>query len=110
MTDTGERFREGAEAFRNARKGQRDQVIAAANGRVIVTPAETSTLESSSYTISQSIDEPTVPESETSADELSFDVGIDATRTQGRRKRRCAKIRSKPGAKRRSKGFSPKNS
>lgn len=78
LTDTPESFRQGAGAFRNARdwaKEQRDRLIAAANGRVTDMPKEASTLESSSHSMTQSTIEPAGLESETSADELSQDVG-----------------------------------
>ncbi|KAL9100361.1 MAG: hypothetical protein Q9163_004252 [Psora crenata] len=78
ITGTAERFREGVGAFRNARdwaKEQRDGLIVAANGRVMGMPKETSTLEPSTHSISQSSIGPDAVESETSADELSQDVG-----------------------------------
>ena len=78
ITGTAERFREGVGAFRNARdwaKERRDGLIAAANGRVMGKPKETSSLEPSTHSVSQSTIEPNAPESETSADELSQDVG-----------------------------------
>lgn len=65
-----ERFREGVSAFRNARdwtKTQRDEFIVAANGRAIVMPSETSTLEPSTRSISQSTIGPFAIEFETSA-------------------------------------------
>lgn len=74
MTGSIGQFREGTGAFRNARdwaKTQRDELIAAANGRVIGMPKETSVLESSTHSMSQSTIEPIALESETSADELS---------------------------------------
>jgi len=74
LTGSIGQFREGTGAFRNARdwaKTQRDELIAAANGRVIGMPKETSVLESSTHSMSQSTIEPVALESETSADELS---------------------------------------
>lgn len=77
LTGSRETFLQGTGAFRNARdltKAQRDGLIATANGRVIDTLRETSTLESSGHSIlSQSPNEPTALESETSADELAHD-------------------------------------
>lgn len=90
MTDTAERFREGARAFRNARdwaKEQRDELITAANGRTTGMPKETSTLKSSTHRISQSTIEPVTLGSETSADELSLDVGKGSSRSNKRLKR-----------------------
>lgn len=90
MTDAAERFREGASAFRNARdwaKTQRDELIAAANGRVTGIPRETSTLEPSSHSMSQSTMDPDAPESETSVDELSQDVGPGSSHSRKRLKR-----------------------
>ena len=70
ITDTAERFREGVGVFRNARDG----LIAAANGRVMAMPKDTSTLEPSTQSTSQSTIEPDILGSETSADEPSQDV------------------------------------
>ncbi len=94
MTDTAERFREGAGAFRNARdwaKTQRDELIAVANCRVSGMPKETSTLESSTHSMSQSTIEPVAPESETSADERSQDVGRGSSLSNKRLKRELEK-------------------
>ena len=76
MTDIPETFRQGAGALRNARdwaKEQREELIAAANGKV--PDAEYSDLVSSTQSFtSQPSNEPTRPESETSADELALDA------------------------------------
>jgi hypothetical protein len=106
MTDAAERFREGARAFRNARdwaKAQRDELIAVANSRVTDTPGETSTLEPSTYSISQSTIDADSPESETSADELSQDVGPDSSLSRKRLKREPEKRSSNPDLKTRTK-------
>lgn len=89
LTGSGGQFREGARAFRNARdwaKEQRNELIATANGKVIVMPKETSTLESSGHSmLSQSTDGPAARESETSADELAQDVSERSRLSQKRR-------------------------
>ena len=114
MTDAAERFREAACAFRNARdwaKIQRDELIAAANSRVIGMPKETSTLEPSAQSISQSTMEPGAPESETSADELSQDVGPGSSLSHKRLKREPKKRSSNPDLKMRpKKSYSGTNS
>jgi hypothetical protein len=114
MTDAAERFREGARAFRNARdwaKAQRDELIAVANGRVTGTPGETSTLEPSTYSISQSTIDADSPESETSADELSQDVGPASSLSRKRLKREPEKRSSNPDLKTRmKKSYSGANS
>ena len=102
MTDTAERFREGAGAFRNARdwaKEQRDRHIAAANSRLIGIPKETSTLEPSTHSMSQSTVGPDAVESETSADELSQDVGPSSSFSNKRLKREAEKRSSYPDLK-----------
>jgi len=99
MTDAAERFREAASAFRNARdwaKTQRDELIAAANGRVMDMPRETSTLEPSLHSMSQSTIEMVALESETSADELSQDVSRGSSLANKRRKREPEKHSSNP--------------
>lgn len=56
MIDARERFWEGASAFRNARdwaKIQRDELIAAANSRLMGIPNETPSLEPSTHSVSQ---------------------------------------------------------
>ncbi len=107
MTGTAERFREGASAFRNARdwaKEQRDQMIAAANGKAIGMPRETSTLESSGQSmLSQSTNDPAVLESETSADELTLEVSANANHPHKRLKRVPEKHHSRSDPKRHSK-------
>ncbi|KAK3170693.1 hypothetical protein OEA41_002775 [Lepraria neglecta] len=76
MTGNPETFRQGAGALRNARdwaKEKREELIAAANGKV--PDAEYSDLVSSTQSFtSQPSKEPTRPESETSADELALDA------------------------------------
>ncbi len=106
MTDTAERFREGAGAFRNARdwaKTQQDELIAVANSRVLGIHKETSILESSAYSMSQSIIETVVLESETSADELSQDIGQGSSFSHKRLKREPEKRSSNPNLKARLK-------
>ena len=98
ITGTIERFREGVGAFRNSRdwaKEQRDGLIAAANRRVMSIPKETSTLEPSSQSVSQSTVEPDTPESETSADELSQDVGPSSSLSRKRLKRKSKRSSNK---------------
>ena len=81
MTDNPDTFRQGAGALRNARdwaKEQREELIAAANGKVL--DAEYSDLPSSTQSFtSQPSDEPVRLESETSADELALDTNAFAT-------------------------------
>ncbi|KAL9023439.1 MAG: hypothetical protein Q9196_007198 [Gyalolechia fulgens] len=76
MTGNPDAFRQGASALRNARewaKEKREELIAAANGKV--PDAERSDLVSSTQSFgSPSSNMPTHPESETSADELALDV------------------------------------
>ncbi|KAI9765135.1 MAG: hypothetical protein M1839_005613, partial [Geoglossum umbratile] len=107
MIDTPERFREGASAFRNARdwaKEQRDKLTAAANGRVMDMPTETSTLESSSYSmLSSSTTEPTLLESDTSADELSQVMSTFTNPPNKRLKGGPESPHSKPDPRRRPK-------
>ncbi len=106
MTDTAERFREGAGVFRNGRdwaKAQRDGLIATANSRVMGMPKETSTLESSRHSMSQPTTEPVALESETSADELSQDVGQGSRLPHKRLKREPEKHSSNPNLKNRPK-------
>ena len=108
MTDAAERFREGASAFRNARdwaKEQRDGLVAAANTRVMGIPKETPSLEPSTHSVSQSTTYPDTPDSETSADELSQDVGRGSSLSNKRLKRELEKRSSNPDLKVR-----PKNS
>lgn len=105
MTDNAARFREGASAFRNARdwaKEQRDDLIAAANTRVIGMPRETSTLESSGHSmLSQSTHELAQLESETSADELALEVSV-GTNTSHKRLRGSEKRHTETDPKKRS--------
>ena len=76
MTDTTDTFRQGASALRNARdwaKEKRGELITAANGNA--PNADYLGLESSTQSyVSVSSNEPTYPESETSADELALDI------------------------------------
>ncbi|KAL8765915.1 MAG: hypothetical protein Q9209_007158 [Squamulea sp. 1 TL-2023] len=103
MTDTAERFREGAGAFRNARdwaEERRNELIATANGKLKVIRSETSTLESSNHsTQSQSTNGTAALESETSADELTQDISTGSS---------FSNRRSKRGLVKRHSGFSPK--
>lgn len=78
LTGSYEQFRQGVSAFRNARdwaRTQRDGLITAANGRATGMLKETSTLEPSIHSTSQLSIEPITLDSETSADELSEEVG-----------------------------------
>lgn len=102
LTGSHDQFRQGTGAFRNARewaKEQRDGLIAAANGRVIGITKETSTLESSTHSMSQSTVGPDAVESETSADELSQDVGPSSRFSNKRLKREAEKRSSYPDLK-----------
>lgn len=106
MTDARERFREGASAFRNARdwaKIQRDELIAAANSRLMGIPNETPSLEPSTHSVSQATIQPDAPESETSADELSQDVGRCSCLSNKRLKREPEKRSSNSDLRYRSK-------
>ena len=99
LTDTPETFRQGVGAFRNARdwaRTQRDELIVTANGRPTAMPGETSTLEPSTHSISQSTIELDALESETSADELSQDVGQSSSFSYKRLKREPEKRSSNP--------------
>ncbi len=114
LTGSAAQCRDGTSAFRNARdwaKIQRDEIIAAANGRVTGMSKETSTLESSSHSMSQFTIEPNPLESETSADELSQDVGRGSSLSNKRLKREPAKRSSNPDLKiRPKKSYSGANS
>ena len=106
ITGTAERFREGVGAFRNARdwaKEQRDELIAAANGRVTGIPKETPTLEPSTQSTSQSTIEPDILGSETSADELSQDVDRVSSLSNKRLKKEHEKRSSNSDLRYRSK-------
>jgi len=110
MTDTAERFREGAGAFRNGRdwaEERRNELIAAANGRVTGIAQEMSTLESSDHSmLSQSTAAPVALESETSADELAQDMSEVPSLFQGRLKRGRDKRHSTTDSKKRKKSYS----
>ena len=88
MTDHLDTFRQGARAFRNARdwaKEKRDEVIAAANGKV--PDAEHSDLVSSTQSpTSLSSNEPPDSESETSTDELA--LGGNTTNSHMKKKKK----------------------
>jgi len=102
LTGSYEQFRQGTSAFRNARdwaKTQRDELIAVANNRVTGMLNETSTLESSTYRMSQPSIEPITLESETSADELSQEVGQGSRLSHKRQKREPGKRSSNPALK-----------
>ena len=77
MTDAPDTFRQGASALRNARdwaKEKREELIAAANGKV--PDADHSALDSSTQSVvSLSSNDPAHLESDTSADELALDIG-----------------------------------
>jgi len=114
LTDTPETFRQGVCAFRNARdwaNTQRHELIAAANSRVTDIPGETSTLEPSTHSMSQSTIGAHAPESETSADELSQDVGRGSSLFNKRLKREPEQRSSNPDLKiRLKKSYSGANS
>ena len=77
MIGNPDTFRQGAGALRNARdwaKEKRDELIATANSKVL--DAEHSDLVSSVQSFSSSSNEPTHPESETSADELAHPLAL----------------------------------
>jgi len=106
LTDTPETFRQGVSAFRNAidwAEEQRDRLIATTNGRVMGMPRETSTLEPSTHSMSQSTIGLGVLESETSADELSQDVGRGSSLSNKRLKREPEKRSFNPDLKKRPK-------
>lgn len=108
LTGSSEQFRQGASAFRNARdwaKEKRNMLIATANGRAIRIPNETSTLESSAHSVSQSTIEPVALESDTSADELSQHVNQDSSFSNKRFKRESEKRSSNPNLKLRPKNI-----
>ncbi|KAL8829822.1 MAG: hypothetical protein Q9170_006001 [Blastenia crenularia] len=78
MTGNPDSFRQGASALRNARdwaKEKREELIAAANGKVPDTAEHSDLVSSTQSFVSLSSNEPTHAESETSADELA--LGID---------------------------------
>jgi len=111
LTDTPDVFRKGASALRNARdwaEEQRNELIAAANGRVIGVLKETSTLESSGHSmLSQSTNGPATLESETSADELAQDMSEGSSFSNKRLKRGSSKRHSRLVQKKRpKKGYS----
>lgn len=106
MTDTAERFREGATVFRNARDltmEQRNEIIATANDRITSMSRESSTLESMLDTFSQSTNELVAPESETSADELAQDRSEGLSLSRKRRMRRPVKSNPERDSKKRLK-------
>jgi len=106
LTGSHEQFLQGASVFRNARhwaKTQRDELITVANGRVTGMPKELSNLESSTHSMSQSTVERVALESETSADELSQDVGRGSGLSNKRLKREPEKRSSNSDLKARSK-------
>lgn len=109
LTDTPDVFREGASAFRNGRdwaEERRNELIAAANGRVTGIAREISTLESSDHSmLSQSTFAPVALESETSADELAQDMSEGPNLSQGRLKRGRDKRHSRTDSKKRKKGL-----
>ena len=94
MTGNPDAFREGASALRNARdwaREKRGELIAAANGNA--PKADYLELESSTQSfMSMSSNEPTHPESETSADELALDINTTAVSII----RTPAQVRTKP--------------
>lgn len=78
MTGNPDSFRQGAGAWRNGREymdANRKASIAAANAKAL--NAEIPGLDSSTQSlVSLSSNEPALPESETSADELALDLGV----------------------------------
>lgn len=110
LTGSNRQFREGASAFRNGRdwaEERRNELIAAANGRVTGIAREMSTLESSDHSmLSQSTAAPVALESETSADELAQDMSEGPSLSQGRLKRGRDKRHSRTDSRKRKKGYS----
>jgi len=83
MTDAPDTFRQGARVLRNAREWaeeQREELIAAANGKVADAEHSDSVSSTQSF-VSLSSDEPVHLESETSADELALDTNTFARST-----------------------------
>ncbi|MCJ1270937.1 hypothetical protein MMC22_010835 [Lobaria immixta] len=81
MTHNSDAFRVGATAFRNARdwaKQKREELIAAANGKVPDTDGSGLGSSTQSF-VSPSSNKPTHPGSETSSDELTLDDGTFAS-------------------------------
>ena len=107
LTDSPDVFRKGASALRNARdwaEEQRNELIAAANGKVIGVPKEASTLESSGHSmLSQSTNGPATLESETSADELARDMSEGSSFSNKRLKTGSSKRHSRLVQKKRPK-------
>ncbi|KAI9765644.1 MAG: hypothetical protein M1840_007201 [Geoglossum simile] len=114
LTGSSRQFREGAGTFRNARdwaKEQRDKLIVDANSRVVDISAETSTSGSlGSGMLSLSTIEPTLHESDTSADELALDMSASVPLPPKCLKGGLEKCYSKPDQKRRPKTSSSKAS
>lgn len=81
MTGNPDAFRQGAAALRNARdwaKEKREDLVAAANRKAL--NSNRSELDSSAQSfVSRSSNEPTLPDSETSTDELALDVDAFAS-------------------------------
>lgn len=114
MTDTAERVHKRADVFRNARdwaKTQQDKLIAVVNDRVSDMLKETSTLESSTHSMSQSTIEPVAPESETLMNKLFQNVGWGFSLFNKHLKRELKKRSSNPDLKiRLKKSYSEVNS
>jgi hypothetical protein len=112
LTGSSRQFREGAGAFRNTRdwaKEQRDELIVDANSRVVDISTEMSTSGSlGSGILSLSTIEPTLHESDTSADELALGMSASVPLSPKRLKGGLEKCHSKPDQKRRSKASSSK--
>lgn len=112
MTDTAERFREGATAFRNARdwaKDRRNEVIAAANDRLADMPTATTTTTSESSgenTSSRSTNGVVGPDSATSAEvQVVLAVSDASGLSYNRLKRGPGRINTpKPGPNKRGGG------
>ncbi|KAL8698699.1 MAG: hypothetical protein Q9201_006434 [Fulgogasparrea decipioides] len=106
ITGTAERYREGVGAYRNARdwaKEQRDGLIAAANGRAMGMSKETSTIDPSIHSMSQSTTGLDAAASETSADELSQAANQSFGLPRKRLKREPEKRSSNPNLRSRYK-------
>lgn len=108
MTDTPDVFRQGASALRNARdwaQEKRKELIAAANGKVLVTESSEPNSSANSF-LSPSTNENVNQESDTSTDELALQVAPLASSSHrtpvGARKNPSPKAPSNRRMKRRS--------
>ncbi len=108
MTDTPDVFRQGASALRNARdwaQEKRKELIAAANGKVLVTESSEPNSSANSF-LSPSPNENVNQESDTSTDELALQIAPLASSSNrapvGARKNPSPKAPSNRRLKRRS--------